>query len=242
MNDRETRRYDMFGRVQTFGTDNSTDFAAGGEAQKHFANLGQILSDLDDAKAAQVGGGSTALEVLFDALRLDLQNITRTASAIAQDEPGFADNFRAPASPSQAALLTTADAFLNLLEAPDNAAARKSSKTAQASPNALAAQFIAHELPADFVQNLADDRAAIDDAKAAAQSDDNEGVASTAAVGRLIKAGMKEVNYLDAIVRNKYTRNPDKLRAWDSASHIERAPQREKKPAPPAGGNTPPKP
>ena len=32
MNDRETRRYDMFGRVKTFGTDNATDFAAGGEA------------------------------------------------------------------------------------------------------------------------------------------------------------------------------------------------------------------
>ena len=61
---------------------------------------------------------------------------------------------------------------------------------------------------------------------------------STAAIGRLIKAGMKEVNYLDAIIRNKYTRNPDKLRAWDSASHIERAPQREKKPVTPAGGNT----
>ena len=58
---------------------------------------------------------------------------------------------------------------------------------------------------------------------------------------------MKEVNYLDAIVRNKYTRNADKLRAWDSASHIERAPQREKKPVPPTGttpatgGTTPPK-
>ncbi len=46
-----------------------------------------------------------------------------------------------------------------------------------------------------------------------------------------IKAGMKEVNYLDAIIRNKYARNADKLRAWESASHIERAPQREKKPA-----------
>ena len=64
------------------------------------------------------------------------------------------------------------------------------------------------------------------------ESDDGEGVESTAAIGRLIKAGMKAVNYLDAIVRNKYARNADKLRAWDSASHIERAPQREKKPAP----------
>ena len=30
MNDRETRRYDMFGRVQTFDTDDQADFAAGG--------------------------------------------------------------------------------------------------------------------------------------------------------------------------------------------------------------------
>jgi len=82
-----------------------------------------------------------------------------------------------------------------------------------------------------------DDRKAIDAAEDAVESDDNEGVASTAAVGRLIRDGMKEVNYLDAILHNKYARNPDKLRAWQSASHIERAPQREKKPAP-----MPPKP
>ena len=74
------------------------------------------------------------------------------------------------------------------------------------------------------------------------ESDDGEGVESTAAIGRLIKAGMKEVNYLDAIVRNKYARNADKLRAWDSASHIERAPVREKKPPTSATGTTPPKP
>ncbi len=237
MNDRETRRYDMFGRVQTFGTDNTADFAAGGEARKRFANIGKIISDLDDAKAGQVGGGSTALEVLFDALRLDLQNITRTAAAIAQDEPGFADTFRPPDRPSQAGLKTTADAFLAQFQAtPTDTAPQKAAKAA------LIAKFVAHELPADFVTNLADDRQAIDDARDSTQSDDSTGVASTAAIGRLITAGMKEVNYLDAIIHNKYARNPDQLRAWDSASHIERAPKREKKPATPAGGTTPPKP
>ena len=40
---------------------------------------------------------------------------------------------------------------------------------------------------------------------------------------------MAEVTQLDAIMHNKYARNPDKLRAWESASHIERAPKREKK-------------
>ena len=97
-------------------------------------------------------------------------------------------------------------------------------------------------MPAHFEQDLKDDLAAIRDADGAMNSDDQEGVSSTAAVGRLIKAGMAEVTQLDAIMRNKYARNPDKLTAWDSASHIERAPQRAKKPAPPAGGTTPPSP
>jgi hypothetical protein len=52
-------------------------------------------------------------------------------------------------------------------------------------------------------------------------------------VGRLIKAGMKEVNYLNAVMHNNYSREGDKLRAWESASHIERAPQREKPPTKP---------
>ena len=64
-------------------------------------------------------------------------------------------------------------------------------------------------------------------ADSAMDSDDQEGVASTVAVGRLIKSGMAEVTQLDAIVNNKYARNPEKLRAWESASHIERAPKRE---------------
>ena len=69
-------------------------------------------------------------------------------------------------------------------------------------------------------------------ADSAMDSDDQEGVASTVAVGRLIKSGMAEVTQLDAIVNNKYARNPEKLRAWESASHIERAPKRERNPHP----------
>jgi hypothetical protein len=45
---------------------------------------------------------------------------------------------------------------------------------------------------------------------------------------------MKECNYLDAIFHNVYARNAEKLRAWLSASHLERAPQWEKKPTPPS--------
>ena len=91
MNDRETRRYDMFGRVTTFGKDNTADFPAATEGSKRLANLTQISGDLDDAKANQKPGGTTAKSVLLDALRLDIQNIARTARAIAEDEVGFGE-------------------------------------------------------------------------------------------------------------------------------------------------------
>ena len=219
MNDREARRHDMFGRVQTFGKANAADFAAGSKAAGHFSRLAQIVADLDIEKARQNGGSATAKEVLFDSLRLDLQSIARTARAIDAGEPGFADRFRNPPTPTQQALLTAADAFARELADP-----------------AIVAKFVAYELPADFVADLADDIAAIRSADADMQSDDQTGVASTAAVGRLIREGMAEVMQLDAIMNNKYARNPDRMRAWDSASHVDRAPRRAKKPA----GGTPP--
>ena len=124
-----------------------------------------------------------------------------------------------PESSARNVLLTAADAFARELADP-----------------AVAAKFLAYELPADFVADLADDIAAIRSADADMQSDDQTGVASTAAVGRLIREGMAEVMQLDAIMNNKYARNPDRMRAWDSASHIDRAPRRAKQPA----GGTPP--
>ena len=226
MNERERRRYDAFGRSQTFCTNNADDFAEGSKALACSASLASITTKLDTEKARQASASPTAKEVLLDALRLDIQNITRTARALDQDEPGFAAQFRPPETSGQGALLTATDAILARLKVqPDDDAATKKAKAA------LAARFVAHELPEDFVQNLADDRAAIDAAQDAMEDADNDGVESTAAIGKLIKDGMKELTTLDAIMHNKYARVPEKLRTWQSASHIERAPQREKKPA-----------
>ena len=236
MNDRTKRRYDKFGREITFFNDNKADFAAAGEAAKRTGNLVRIVKDMDDAKAGQGGGTAAPKEVLLDALRLDLGNIRGIATAIDQDEPGFADRFPA-ADNSETSLLTTGDKYLGqLLSTADDTAAEKTAKTA------LTARFDSHELPATFVDDLQGD---LDDIAAANQqldSGDQGGVENTAALGRLAKEGMKESNYLDAIMQAKYARNPDKLRGWQSASHLERAPVRAKKVAPPAGGSTPPKP
>ena len=39
MNDRDQRRYDRLTRVQTFGRENSVDFAAASKAKTHFGNV-----------------------------------------------------------------------------------------------------------------------------------------------------------------------------------------------------------
>jgi hypothetical protein len=69
-----------------------------------------------------------------------------------------------------------------------------------------------------------------------------EGVANTAAIGRLLGEIAELVQHLDAVMHNKYARSPEKLRAWQSASRVERAPRRKREPAvtPPAAPPAPP--
>ena len=90
MNDRETRRYDMFGRAKTFGQTNAADFAAGGEATKRFGNVSKIITDLDKAKAGQQRDGTTSKAVLRDALRLDVQNAALGSGGFALSAGPFA--------------------------------------------------------------------------------------------------------------------------------------------------------
>ena len=223
MNNREARRFDMFNRVQTFGREHAADFAPAGEAAKQFTALGPIIEGMESARADQLGGGTTAKAVLLDALRLDLKNIARTGRALAEDDPGLADRFRAPANSSLPALTTAATAYLKELADP-----------------ALVARFVAHELPADFVTDLQADLDALDNAQDDQETVRETGVSGTASIDRLVAEGMKAVTCLDAIMHNKYARVPEKLRAWQSASHIERAPQRAKPAAAPMASTPPP--
>src|SRR5258708_6114821 len=70
MNSRETRRYDAFQRVSTFGQDNGADFAAGSNAQANLTIIGQVINGLDNAKAGQKPG---------------VENTTTTGESIARE-------------------------------------------------------------------------------------------------------------------------------------------------------------
>ena len=117
--------------------------------------------------------------------------------------------------------------LLRLEDQTDDTAADKTAKAA------LRARFVEYELPADFVTHLRADRNAITQANKNNQGEVLGGVENTGLIGELLGKINDEIGELDAIMYNKYTRQPEKLRAWQSASHVERAPQREKKPPTP---------
>jgi len=208
MNDRDQRRYDALKRGRIFGTEQSGDFAAGSAATTRVANIEAVLARIDKNKAAQAAGSGNASKVtLIDALRIDCRNIRRTAAALDEDEPGFADDFPA-AEHNEASVLTTADAYLAKLELEPGADGP--GKEANA---ALVARFVAHELPADFVQDLRADREAIDAADQHQEGKRQGSVGDTTAIGVELTEGYKELRYLNAIMHNKYSRSPEKLRA-----------------------------
>ena len=55
-----------------------------------------------------------------------------------------------------------------------------------------------------------------------------ENIAARADIEDRIQQGMLIVRTLDAIVRNTYATNVDKLAAWLSASHVEKDPKKKK--------------
>jgi hypothetical protein len=211
MDDREQRRFDRLTRVQTFGREHAADFAAGSKASTHFAAIDGHITALEHARAGQ-RPDRLSKATLLDALWLDFKAIARTARSIGLTDPGFAAAYRVPENYTEKDISTFADALLARLEGPAAADLR--------------AKFIAYEMPADFVEDLRADREALREVNQLNQGETQEGVGNTKLVDEHLAAAARDVQELDAIMHNKYARQPETLRAWQSASHVERAPRR----------------
>lgn len=224
MNDNENRKHQMFVRVNDFGAAHKSDFAPSSLGKQLFSTLATIITELDGHAASETSARGSARQgtgtrsQARDELRADLEAIRRTARAMSDEVPGLDDKFRVPHDNNDSSLLSAARAALQ--DAPE-----------------YSAQFIAHEMPADFLDDLRDDIARMEESISSQGSGVGEHVAAGAAIDDAIRRGFETVRKLDAIVRNKYAGNPAVLAAWDSGSHIERAPKR-KKPALPTSPPT----
>ena len=151
MEDTHNRRRAMFVRVKDFGIAHSSDFSPDGLGSQLFTQLTGVLTELSGHAANEASSRGAAREgtstraAAREALREDLEAINRTARAMAEDTPGINDKFRLPRGINDQNLLNAARAF-----------------AADAAP--LSAQFRQHEMPANFLQDLTADIAALETA------------------------------------------------------------------------------
>src|ERR1041385_5190581 len=141
MDDNENRRHQMFVRVRDFGQAHTGDFAPTSLAHQHFTELATVIVNLDQHATAEQSGrgaarqGTQTRAQAREALRDALEAINRTARAMADDSPGIEDQFQLPVADNDQLLLNAARAFKDDVDP-------------------LQADFVAHEMPADFLADL----------------------------------------------------------------------------------------
>lgn len=209
MNNQFTRRFEMLTRVRDFCTTHAASFPENSLGGQQSAAVSAAVEELSQEAATQSSGISSVQQATVskagarEALRESMQAISRTARVMALDTPGLENKFRLPRSGSDRRLLSTARAF-----------------AADALP--LKAEFIRHELPATFIEDLRADIADLERAIGDQNTGRGTHVTATATIEEAVERAMNAVRRLDAIVRNKFRDDPATLAAWESARHVER--------------------
>ena len=225
MTDSEGRRHQTFVRMRGFFAQRSADFSETSVGHQLINELTGTIEDLEASASDQAASAGQARQHTTTrgdarrALREDLEAINRTARLL-----DLEDLFRLPPVDNDHASVNAGRAF-----------------AANAFP--VKAQFIAHEMPTDFLEDLNADTAAMEAAIAAQGDAIGDRVAAGSTISEMIDQGLEIRRKLDIIVKNKYANDPAVLAEWASASHIERAPRRgaaagTTPPPPPPGGGT----
>lgn len=208
MNHHESRRYDMLRRVRDFGIAHAADFPANSLGSTLFAAIGATVAEIEQLASTQTSSagsarqGTESKDLARDSLLEEMEAIALTARAMALSNPGLENQFRIPRNASDQDVLNAARAFLS-----------------DATP--LAAEFIRHEMAADFLDDFREAIASIEQSITARNHHREGRVSSTAALGVVIARGMTQVKQVNAVVHNKYRNDPVVLAAWTSSSHIE---------------------
>jgi hypothetical protein len=228
MQDSERRNYEMLARVRDFHSTRATSFPAASRGSELFAELGDTLREIEVNAEAKVSHASAAAQGTANrsaaraSLRASLEALSRTARAMSLDTLGLDKRFQMPRGNSDQSLLITAHVFFTNAEP-------------------FKAEFIRNELAPTFHDDL---RALISDFEQSITTQNQSRgarVSATRGVKTAVEHGVELVRRLDAVVRNKFAADPASLAAWESASHVERAPRRSKT-KPTSNNNPPPSP
>lgn len=207
-----------FDHSLVFAKANSADIPATSKGAQYVSKLDGIYAQLEKAGATQKPITVAAQNALISALDKKLDNLATIAQAVAADMPGFDDLFPRPAHFNPGEVLRTANAYLAALAptATDDAAT-------VAAKAARVQVFVDHAQPATLVADLQAQVAEVAKVAGAHEASREQGVLSTAQIASLVLEGKQQRNLLDAIFQTVYANIPEKLAAWNSASHVEHA-------------------
>jgi hypothetical protein len=220
MNDTDGRTHQMLVRAREAFAQNINDFSAAGAARQFYADLQAAVIEVEQEAAAYGTGrsdakqGTQTINEARETLLADLFSMREAGKVM-----GVEDKFPYPPRNNDEQLLQMAGVYAT-----------------NALP--LKAQLIAHELPADFLEDLAADKAAFQSKSAERGNAVGDHIAARQKLDDALGRGVEKVRDLTSLMKVKYANNAGKLAEWTAATHIERAPKRAK-PKPPGSGGSP---
>lgn len=215
MNDSHRRKLDKIDREDVFVADNAADFPAGSKVAELTALIASEKARLLAFDAQQMSGfaGKRGAQDIYEDQRdalVDLLEEYVLAADIVDDEiPGTAAKFRMPRPRTDGNLIAAATSFFD-----DSADIENDLKIAglRSGGRALLVTF----------------RDAFQQTAAAHDSSEEKHAEATGGMNDAIRRMMDYSRSRDKSVRMKYRSNPAKLAAWNTASHLDRAPKRQK--------------
>ena len=216
----EIRILDMLRGVRQHGQQRAAAFPANSRGHELYAIVGTSVVNMERFSAEQAmhahaySEKSAQKNVADDALHDLMEAMSRTARSMSRTFPGVAEKFRLPSRNDGETWLATARGF-----------------STDAVP--LNDEFVRRGMAPDFVDDLKARILAVEQA-AAGQTQAWAGrVTSTASLAEAAQQGFEAVRELTPIVLNIYEGNDAERVAWESASHVERAPRHAEEEEPP---------
>ena len=215
---------EMLGKVAGFAKMVAGRIAKGSLPQAAFDTVNAALATISTLGAlpGRTGSrpGTEARDAARDILRADLETIHQTMLAVAIDHPGVEANFRLPRSRrNDQANIRAAQEFIKY-----------------AAP--LKDAFAAHLMPSNFLDKLASEIAALQqaiNAQAAAKSDRQ---AASDTLTQAIDDARIALQRLDAMIPNMFGNDAEVMAAWNIVRQINK-PRRRKKAAANGHSETP---
>lgn len=225
MNDTDGLTHQMLVRSREAFAQSVNDFSEGGAGRQLYADLQAVIIQVEQKGAAFGAGrsdakqGTQTINEAREALLADLISIREAAKVMDVEE-----KFPYPPRSNDEQLLQMAGVYAT-----------------NALP--LKTQLIAHELPADFLDNLAAEKAAFQSSSAQRGNAVGDHIAAREELDDALAHGVEIVRKLTSLMKVKYANNPGKRAEWTAATHIERSPRRSRTSTPGSGGGpTPPTP